>query len=354
MITARIALGLSIATVTITMALLCRYGQERMFLIYLGRRMNQVDVAVARSIRLAIVGCGLLALFYIMTGPPERAATSVLVTSIIQIGAMGLGTLRAVVTSRLSSPAQRYAVPLDTPFRAKDLASPFWQTVNLCLFAVAIAIFISLKDRLPAEIPLQFGWDGSVRRKGPPGELWISAYFMVFHTMLMLGLLIALSRERTALSTVTPEDHLALHRTRRLLLARLLEVVLVGSNAIIATTWITLTLHGLPEPRISAPAAMLIVGIGTAAVAVGPLLYFIRLLIRVQDQLRMVGGSNVLGTHADGWIFFGSVYYAPDDPAVFVPKRHGIGQTLNFARPTAWLLLVAIVAVPVLILWIRP
>ena len=41
----------------------------------------------------------------------------------------------------------------------------------------------------------------------------------------------------------------------------------------------------------------------------------------------------------------GMFYVNPDDPAVFVEKRFGIGYTLNFARPAAWLLMGAVLAV---------
>jgi uncharacterized membrane protein len=41
----------------------------------------------------------------------------------------------------------------------------------------------------------------------------------------------------------------------------------------------------------------------------------------------------------------GMFYVNPDDPALLVEKRFGIGYTLNFGRPAAWLLLGGIVAV---------
>lgn len=44
----------------------------------------------------------------------------------------------------------------------------------------------------------------------------------------------------------------------------------------------------------------------------------------------------------DAWK--GIFYSNPDDPAVFVPKRHGIGYTLNFGNPWSWLVLVLIFA----------
>ncbi|MGH9414559.1 MAG: DUF5808 domain-containing protein [Terriglobales bacterium] len=43
-----------------------------------------------------------------------------------------------------------------------------------------------------------------------------------------------------------------------------------------------------------------------------------------------------------GYRLLGAVYYNPDDPRVIVPKRIGIGVTVNLAQPRGWLLLVAI------------
>ncbi len=37
-------------------------------------------------------------------------------------------------------------------------------------------------------------------------------------------------------------------------------------------------------------------------------------------------------------------YYNPENPRLFVPKRTGIPFTLNFARPTAWVMTVPVVA----------
>ncbi|MGH9735113.1 MAG: DUF5808 domain-containing protein [Candidatus Acidiferrales bacterium] len=51
----------------------------------------------------------------------------------------------------------------------------------------------------------------------------------------------------------------------------------------------------------------------------------------------------------------GMFYVNPDDPAVLVEKRFGIGYTLNFARPVAWVLMafiLALVTVPLVIAFI--
>jgi uncharacterized membrane protein len=43
----------------------------------------------------------------------------------------------------------------------------------------------------------------------------------------------------------------------------------------------------------------------------------------------------------------GVFYVNPDDPAILVEKRFGIGYTLNFGRPAAWLLMLVILGVAV-------
>ena len=45
----------------------------------------------------------------------------------------------------------------------------------------------------------------------------------------------------------------------------------------------------------------------------------------------------------------GAVYVNREDSAVFVPKRFGIGWTLNFGNPWSLLVLLGIVAAPVLV-----
>jgi len=56
-----------------------------------------------------------------------------------------------------------------------------------------------------------------------------------------------------------------------------------------------------------------------------------------------VFGDGTLDQHWKLGIF----YYNPDDPALMVEKRLGIGYTLNFARGRAWLILVLLLVIPV-------
>jgi uncharacterized membrane protein len=50
--------------------------------------------------------------------------------------------------------------------------------------------------------------------------------------------------------------------------------------------------------------------------------------------------SNAIGDRTEDRLWrLGIFYFNRDDPSVLVEKRFGIGYTLNFARPVAWLIL---------------
>ena len=44
----------------------------------------------------------------------------------------------------------------------------------------------------------------------------------------------------------------------------------------------------------------------------------------------------------------GAIYVNRDNPALFVPKRHGIGWTVNFGHPISWVAIGALIGVPLL------
>ncbi len=60
---------------------------------------------------------------------------------------------------------------------------------------------------------------------------------------------------------------------------------------------------------------------------------------------RMTRRPEPTGTVYDDdsrWVL-GMFYFNPSDPSIFVEKRSGIGQTLNFGRPAAWIVIAGIV-----------
>jgi uncharacterized membrane protein len=61
------------------------------------------------------------------------------------------------------------------------------------------------------------------------------------------------------------------------------------------------------------------------------------------EEEKQTVGDRTLDHYWKAGIF----YVNPDDPALFIEKRFGIGYTLNFGRPAVWVVLVAALLLPV-------
>ncbi|WP_137656736.1 DUF1648 domain-containing protein [Bifidobacterium moukalabense] len=53
-------------------------------------------------------------------------------------------------------------------------------------------------------------------------------------------------------------------------------------------------------------------------------------------------GNNMADDDGDEWVL-GMFYYSPENPAIVVPKRMGVGYTFNMAHPLVWLICAALV-----------
>jgi len=102
------------------------------------------------------------------------------------------------------------------------------------------------------------------------------------------------------------------------------------------------------------------VALGTAGVVPGSLLLAVAVGAPIVLLVFLVGFVARLATERHRWPVVGDglpdsawklglFYVNPEDPALMVPRRFGIGWTLNFARPGAWALLALLLGVPLLL-----
>ena len=78
----------------------------------------------------------------------------------------------------------------------------------------------------------------------------------------------------------------------------------------------------------------------------GSLVFVLWLVLYSATSLRSLPREPVRNPQA--WRA-GIFYYDPEDPALFVPKRSGLGYTFNFGRPSAIVLTVALLLLPIAI-----
>ncbi|BBH22678.1 membrane protein [Paenibacillus baekrokdamisoli] len=86
-----------------------------------------------------------------------------------------------------------------------------------------------------------------------------------------------------------------------------------------------------------------VVMIALPVVILGSVIVLILYLHRKGITHNTWGASN----EEKHWKGGGAFYYNADDPALFVPKRFGIGWTVNMARPSSWLVVGAIIIIPI-------
>lgn len=100
-----------------------------------------------------------------------------------------------------------------------------------------------------------------------------------------------------------------------------------------------MSLLALPQTWLPGTGQRRALGLGTAAL-LGAIVWSVWSLRSVYRRLEQAGQLGGL----EGWNGF--VYSNPKDPRLWVPKLSGFGATLNFAHVRAWLVLAAILALP--------
>ena len=185
--------------------------------------------------------------------------------------------------------------------------------------AITAAYLQARWNDLPMRFPVHWGADGLPNRWASREPITVFAPLLIGAGMnlLMLGLAWLFSR-------------LARNTVMRRITVRLLEVLLYP----LTFTFIVVALL----PLGFAIPIWLVPGIMLACVA--GLMYW---------GYRQIAAPAVVDAvpdpQSDAYWKAGMFYYNPNDPAIFVAKRVGIGYTMNFASKWAWIVLALTVAI---------
>ncbi|MFK8001984.1 MAG: DUF5808 domain-containing protein [Polyangiales bacterium] len=136
---------------------------------------------------------------------------------------------------------------------------------------------------------------------------------------------------------------------RRALLCRFVEVLLVCINLGALIVWLGAAV-GMAEGVREGLSSSTAMGV-TAFVSIMLVYCIIRYaspLARIRGE---VGDRVQPGASEGAYRVGGLLYFAPEDPALFVPKQRGYGSTLNFGRPSAWLFVSLVTFGPLLLAW---
>ena len=208
-----------------------------------------------------------------------------------------------------------------------------WELLHLVVVAALAAFVLAAYDRLPAQLPLHADLGGSVTDYA--AQSLRVALFPILEAA-FLGIVFAfchwgiLNSKRPVDPAAPATSALAYGQFAR---AQSL-VLLVGGLALNAGTAAAFLLSWLGIVTLGA-AGTLVIGMATVFVA-AEVWISVRLGQsggRVASELRATDG---VGRDDDRLYKLGVFYVNPSDPSVWVPKRFGVGWTLNFGRPLSW------------------
>jgi uncharacterized membrane protein len=206
-----------------------------------------------------------------------------------------------------------------------------WPILAVVVIAIAVAIGVAEYPHLPDPIPTHFDMAGHVTATAPKSIWSVFGVLMVAAAVVLLlsGLSVAASRFMVRpVGGDTPTQATTRSRVQRGVLAALLSelsfVVALGFSAIVVAPWLA------PGSFATGWAAIVLIVLIVAVV--------IAAVVRTQrglsganrrDEPRRSPDAPDDDRHWKG----GMIYVNRDDPALWVPKRFGLGWTINLGRP---------------------
>lgn len=228
----------------------------------------------------------------------------------------------------------------------RDMLPGGWplQSVPFIVIAGVGALAALRWADLPSRVPIHWGLTGQADRwmDRTPAAVFAPLASAGLMCGLMLVVAIGLLHSRRVRATGGAAPGEASFR-------RITTIVLLVAELLIALSASHPALVALFPSSVVGRALLVMTFGGAAGVAL-----LVVLLVRLgQGGARGVPISETAAPVGDRtpdskWIW-GMLYFNADDPALFVEKRFGIGYTLNFGRPSAWVFIGLLVGIPMLL-----
>lgn len=284
---------------------------------------------------------GLVAIFLWL--PVEVA---VLVTAFAIIGILLISSLpflwayfasrRLAATQPAAQPAPESERPTAElrPRHYSDYVPWVWELLPLAIIVATAAYLAVTYPSVPGRFASHFDFNGVPNGYSTKS---IASYFTLVWTQLSTWFVITLLAVLVAGARSLPGEAEA--RFRRVWL-RFLFVLKMCVMAMLAA--IAIAIGNSALTGVAPSAALILVPVGLlVAILVGSLVLSLR---TGQGGTRLSPAAPVTDRMSDKYWILGSFYVNRSDPSLMVERRFGVGWTLNFGNPMAWLVLLLILA----------
>lgn len=242
---------------------------------------------------------------------------------------------------------KKEAIIVDINFRNRKLIYSYgWFAIALVITVATFLVTVMYYDKIPSEIPMNYGLDGTVTNWAEKSYGSVFAWPLI--QLFMLGLFIfinyTISRSRQQVDASNPEKSIMQNVIFRRRWSAF--IIITGTAMVILFALIQFSLIIPINDQIILSFSLILTG----AVLLGAIILTV---ITGQGGSRVqttVGKQGELITRdEDRFWKLGMFYFNPEDPAIWVEKRFGSGWTVNLAKPLAWVFFLVILLVPILI-----
>lgn len=317
------------------------FGDERIWQDEKAKKIRQRYLCEALAC--AVVICLGFSIYFILVMPV--GGTRVLTTNLSIFALILTETLVFVAANRRTRRFKKSMdrdtrlvsnkVIIDTAINEKETVLPgWWLLLFIPLFLATLAVALFGYNMMPGKIPTHYSFAAA---DAWSAKSWLAVMTPVFIEAVLSSILFAsclFTRRAPASVRGNPNAAPDFHRYRKVMVIMLMIVgILLELNFLI-------TEIGFIRPV--SPLWFAVISMTDLALF-GLIVFFYFRFVRVKKP------SGPILNDDTKWVL-GMLYYNRSDPSIFVEKRMGIGYTINFARPAAWIFMAGMIIFTVLMI----
>jgi uncharacterized membrane protein len=312
--------------------------------------LRQTRIYRWRVFALGIVSAAVGIVIYGLTGKPFLLPLSVLMVVGVWYGCYFLAHYKILAAKAAGGwyEGMHQAIAVDTELRTDPPRFPWlWLAPALIVTAATAVIGVITYPSMPEMLVVHRGVNGIPNRLAAKsiGTAFSLVFVQIGVTALLVGIAAAIFfSSRSDIDPGHPISSARWHRrymslgAKALLgLVAMIDLGMLGSSLLM---WTGTVISWAP----------LVVALPILVAVV------VAVLVLARNNLGWDEGEKATGlTHRDDDMYWrgGLFYINPEDHALVVPRRYGLGWTLNFGNPRAAMLLVAVVALAGLLITLR-
>lgn len=232
-------------------------------------------------------------------------------------------------------------IVVDTKFRNEKLVhSNGWFAIPLFITFLTMILTFVFYDKIPEKIPMQYNFSGKITNWADKSfrTIILMPVMQLYLTFLFLFINIVISKAKQQLNVENPEKS----RQQNILFRRRWSAFMIamGTGLIMLFSFVQLSFIFPINPQVLS----IILLIYTMVVLIGTFFLAVK-TGQGGSRIRAAEGKNgkVINRDDDAHWKLGQFYFNKEDPALFLEKRFGVGWTINFARPLAWIIFLSII-----------